>query len=78
MHLRARRLPRESVESLQNGWVGLETRHRAFDRSPPLRLWQIRGHIDAGRTIPTTYGNPLYPYGYGLTTHVRHVYGHTR
>jgi hypothetical protein len=28
---------------------------------------EIRGHIDAGRTVPTTYGNPLYPYGAGRT-----------
>jgi beta-glucosidase-like glycosyl hydrolase len=26
----------------------------------------IRARIDAGQTIPTTYGNPLYPYGAGL------------
>jgi beta-glucosidase len=26
----------------------------------------IRARIDAGQTIPTTYGNPLYPYGSGL------------
>jgi beta-glucosidase len=26
----------------------------------------IRAHIDAGQTVPTTYGNPLYPYGAGL------------
>ncbi|GAA0954644.1 discoidin domain-containing protein [Virgisporangium aurantiacum] len=28
---------------------------------------EIRGHIDAGRPVPTTYGNPLYPYGAGRT-----------
>jgi beta-glucosidase len=28
---------------------------------------EIRGHIDAGRAVPTTYGNPLYPYGAGRT-----------
>nr|WP_262413037.1 glycoside hydrolase family 3 C-terminal domain-containing protein [Streptomyces acidipaludis] len=28
----------------------------------------IRAHIDAGQTVPTTYGNPLYPYGAGLTS----------
>ncbi len=27
----------------------------------------IRAKIDAGQTVPTTYGNPLYPYGAGLT-----------
>ena len=27
----------------------------------------IRSHIDAGQPVPTTYGNPLYPYGAGLT-----------
>jgi beta-glucosidase-like glycosyl hydrolase len=26
----------------------------------------IRAHIDAGQPVPTTYGNPLYPYGAGL------------
>jgi beta-glucosidase len=26
----------------------------------------IRGHIDAGRSVPSTFGNPLYPYGAGL------------
>ncbi|GAA1995563.1 discoidin domain-containing protein [Catenulispora subtropica] len=26
----------------------------------------IRAHIAAGQTVPTTYGNPLYPYGAGL------------
>jgi beta-glucosidase-like glycosyl hydrolase len=26
----------------------------------------IRARIDAGQPIPTTYGNPLYPYGAGL------------
>ncbi|MCO6004143.1 discoidin domain-containing protein [Actinoallomurus purpureus] len=26
----------------------------------------IRAHIDAGQSPPTTYGNPLYPYGFGL------------
>ncbi|MDR7321162.1 beta-glucosidase-like glycosyl hydrolase [Catenuloplanes niger] len=28
---------------------------------------EIRAHIDAGRPVPPTYGNPLYPYGHGLT-----------
>ncbi|MGH6657180.1 MAG: discoidin domain-containing protein, partial [Actinocrinis sp.] len=28
----------------------------------------IRAHIGAGQTVPTTYGDPLYPYGSGLTT----------
>ncbi|MET8143913.1 discoidin domain-containing protein [Sphaerisporangium sp. NPDC005288] len=27
---------------------------------------EIRSRIDAGQTVPTTYGNPLYPYGAGL------------
>ncbi|QFZ21417.1 discoidin domain-containing protein [Saccharothrix syringae] len=27
----------------------------------------IRARIDAGRPVPTTYGNPLYPHGAGLT-----------
>lgn len=27
----------------------------------------IRAKIDAGQPVPTTYGNPLYPYGAGLT-----------
>jgi beta-glucosidase-like glycosyl hydrolase len=27
----------------------------------------IRAKIDAGQQVPTTYGNPLYPYGAGLT-----------
>ncbi len=26
----------------------------------------IRAHIDAGLPVPTTYGNPLHPYGAGL------------
>ncbi len=26
----------------------------------------IRARIDAGQTVPTNYGNPLYPYGAGL------------
>jgi hypothetical protein len=26
----------------------------------------IRAHIAAGQTVPTTYGSPLYPYGAGL------------
>jgi beta-glucosidase len=26
----------------------------------------IRNRINAGQTVPTTYGNPLYPYGAGL------------
>ncbi|MEU6075435.1 discoidin domain-containing protein [Micromonospora sp. NPDC047074] len=28
---------------------------------------EIRAHIDAGQPVPTGYGNPLYPYGAGLT-----------
>jgi beta-glucosidase-like glycosyl hydrolase len=28
----------------------------------------IRARIDAGQTVPTTYGNPLYAYGAGLTS----------
>ena len=28
---------------------------------------EIRARIDAGQSPPTTYGNPLYPYGAGLT-----------
>ncbi|MDF9811059.1 discoidin domain-containing protein [Streptomyces sp. SPB162] len=28
---------------------------------------EIRAKIDAGQPVPTTYGNPLYPYGAGLT-----------
>ncbi|MFJ2957941.1 discoidin domain-containing protein [Streptomyces sp. NPDC087270] len=28
----------------------------------------IRAKIDAGQTVPTTYGNPLYPYGAGITS----------
>jgi beta-glucosidase-like glycosyl hydrolase len=28
---------------------------------------EIRARIDAGQPVPTTYGNPLYPYGAGLT-----------
>nr|WP_328918085.1 glycoside hydrolase family 3 C-terminal domain-containing protein [Streptomyces sp. NBC_00223] len=28
----------------------------------------IRAKIDAGQTVPTTYGNPLYAYGAGLTS----------
>jgi hypothetical protein len=27
---------------------------------------EIRARIDAGQTVPTTFGNPLYPYGAGL------------
>ncbi|WP_248962795.1 discoidin domain-containing protein [Sphaerisporangium perillae] len=27
---------------------------------------EIRARIDAAQTVPTTYGNPLYPYGAGL------------
>ncbi|GAA3464812.1 discoidin domain-containing protein [Saccharothrix longispora] len=27
----------------------------------------IRARIDAGQPVPTTYGNPLYPFGAGLT-----------
>lgn len=27
---------------------------------------EIRARIDAGQTVPTTYGDPLYPYGVGL------------
>jgi hypothetical protein len=27
---------------------------------------EIRARIDAGQPVPTTYGNPLYPYGAGL------------
>ena len=26
----------------------------------------IRAHIGAGQTVPTSYGNPLYPHGAGL------------
>jgi len=26
----------------------------------------IRARIDAGQSVPSTYGNPLYPYGAGL------------
>jgi hypothetical protein len=26
----------------------------------------IRNRINAGQTVPSTYGNPLYPYGAGL------------
>ncbi|MEU5879534.1 discoidin domain-containing protein [Spirillospora sp. NPDC047279] len=32
----------------------------------PTERAEIRAHIDAGRQVPTTYGNPLYPYGAGL------------
>ncbi len=28
----------------------------------------IRNRINAGQPVPSTYGNPLYPYGYGMTT----------
>ncbi|MFT7837918.1 discoidin domain-containing protein [Saccharothrix sp. BKS2] len=28
---------------------------------------EIRARIDAGQPLPTNYGNPLYPYGAGLT-----------
>ncbi|MCZ4095104.1 discoidin domain-containing protein [Streptomyces sp. H39-C1] len=28
---------------------------------------EIRAKINAGQPVPTTYGNPLYPYGAGLT-----------
>ncbi|MEV4754827.1 discoidin domain-containing protein [Micromonospora sp. NPDC049559] len=28
---------------------------------------EIRARIDAGQPVPTNYGNPLYPYGAGLT-----------
>ncbi|GIG18068.1 hypothetical protein Cme02nite_64000 [Catellatospora methionotrophica] len=28
---------------------------------------EIRARIDAGQPVPTTYGNPLYPYGAGRT-----------
>jgi beta-glucosidase len=28
----------------------------------------IRARIDAGQTVPPTYGDPLYQYGYGLTS----------
>ncbi|GAA0259603.1 hypothetical protein GCM10010492_70650 [Saccharothrix mutabilis subsp. mutabilis] len=28
---------------------------------------EIRGHIEAGRSVPTGYGSPLYPYGAGLS-----------
>ncbi len=28
---------------------------------------EIRSRIDAGQTVSTTYGNPLYPYGAGLS-----------
>ncbi|MBO4270586.1 hypothetical protein [Microbispora triticiradicis] len=27
---------------------------------------ELRARTDAGQTVPTTYGNPLYPYGAGL------------
>jgi beta-glucosidase-like glycosyl hydrolase len=27
----------------------------------------IRAHIDAGQPVPSSYGNPLYPYGAGLS-----------
>ncbi|GAA4093230.1 discoidin domain-containing protein [Actinomadura miaoliensis] len=32
----------------------------------PAQRAEIRSHIDAGRPVPTGYGNPLYPYGAGL------------
>jgi beta-glucosidase len=28
----------------------------------------IRARINAGQTVPTTYGNPLYPYGAGMSS----------
>jgi hypothetical protein len=28
---------------------------------------EIRARIDAGQSVPTNYGNPLYPFGAGLT-----------
>lgn len=28
----------------------------------------IRAETDAGQTVPTAYGNPLHPYGAGLTS----------
>jgi beta-glucosidase len=34
---------------------------------PAAQRNEIRGHIDVGRPVPTTYGNPLYPYGAGRT-----------
>jgi beta-glucosidase-like glycosyl hydrolase len=32
----------------------------------PAERADIRARIGAGQTVPTTYGNPLYPYGAGL------------
>lgn len=32
----------------------------------PAEITDIRAHINAGQTVPTTYGTPLYPYGAGL------------
>ncbi|SEG53514.1 beta-glucosidase [Thermomonospora echinospora] len=32
----------------------------------PAQRSEIRSHINAGRSVPTTYGDPLYPYGAGL------------
>jgi beta-glucosidase len=31
----------------------------------PAQRTEIRAKIDAGQPVPTTYGNPLYPYGAG-------------
>jgi hypothetical protein len=32
----------------------------------PAEINDIRVHIAAGQSVPTTYGSPLYPYGAGL------------
>jgi beta-glucosidase-like glycosyl hydrolase len=32
----------------------------------PAQRAEIRAAIDAGRSVPSTYGDPLYPYGAGL------------
>ncbi len=33
----------------------------------PAQRAEIRARIDAGQPVPSTYGNPLYPFGAGLT-----------
>jgi len=51
---------RRPADAVENWDLPYDLGATAAERS------DIRAHIAAGQTVPTTYGNPLYPYGAGL------------
>ncbi|MBP2472027.1 beta-glucosidase-like glycosyl hydrolase [Crossiella equi] len=64
-------LPRQLSDVLRPGGSDvLEDAREAWDLpfdlgASPAERAEIRAHIDAGRPVPPTYGNPLYQFGAG-------------